>query len=245
MTKDYAKRPRRTATRNSRHQPTRKQLPGWLWMIGGILVGTLVMSVVNHGGSPRPVSVAEESPLPEINDDTPKPRFDFYTLLKESEVIVPDEPIAPATPVEVPLPSVEPDSDTATAVAARDTPQPATSQPVPDTAARSAEPAPLPADTKPATEPEKVVTSAPQPVPPSEVYLLQAGSFKSATDADTLRAKLLMLNMQARVETVNLKPGETWHRVQVGPFSNTQSLADARNTLQQNGIASIQVQKKR
>ncbi|MEA3299073.1 MAG: SPOR domain-containing protein, partial [Pseudomonadota bacterium] len=85
----------------------------------------------------------------------------------------------------------------------------------------------------------------PQPAPPREVYLLQAGSFKSASDADTLRVRLLLLNMQARVETVSPRPGETWHRVQVGPFNNTQSLSSARSVLQQNGIASIQVKKTR
>lgn len=210
-------------------------------MIGGVLVGTLVMSIVNHVGSPEPLPVAEEPPPPEVNDGAPKPRFDFYTLLKESEVIVADEPIVPATPVDVPLPSVEPSDDAPAAVAATARPQPAT----PDGSIDRTEPPPRPEDKPRPAEPEKVATSAPQPAPPSEVYLLQAGSFKNATDADTLRVRLLLLNMQARVETVDLRPGETWHRVQVGPFGNTQSLADARNVLQQNGIASIQVKKKR
>ncbi|HLS97895.1 MAG: SPOR domain-containing protein [Porticoccaceae bacterium] len=267
MTRDYAKRTRRpSGARNTRHQPSRKTLPGWLWMVGGVLVGALVMTVADHIRSPAPEeSVVEPEPVA-VDDDAPKPRFDFYTLLKESEVIVPDEETAPAPPVAMPLPT-NPDTENATAADTKPT-EPAAGQ-LPSVAATATQLKTQPpdaaiAEAKPTTAPKPEATAAPrteekpapevaatppppppQPAPPREVYLLQAGSFKSASDADTLRVRLLLLNMQARVETVSPRPGETWHRVQVGPFNNTQSLSSARSVLQQNGIASIQVKKTR
>lgn len=267
MTRDYAKRTRRpSGARNTRHQPSRKTLPGWLWMVGGVLVGALVMTVADHLRNPPPEPMVVESAPAAVDDGAPKPRFDFYTLLKESEVIVPDEETGSPTPVAIPLPT-NPDTQNATALDTK-AKDPATAQ-LPSVAATATQLKTAPADTStpetPATEAPKAAPAPeptstprpapqvaspsppppPQPEPPREVYLLQAGSFKSASDADTLRVRLLLLNMQARVETVSPRPGETWHRVQVGPFNNTQSLASARSVLQQNGIASIQVKKTR
>ncbi|KJS08165.1 MAG: hypothetical protein VR73_06850 [Gammaproteobacteria bacterium BRH_c0] len=252
MNRDYAKPSRRpNKARNTRHQPTRKTAPGWLWLVAGALVGALVMNLVLQiDRQEAEPSVAEEPPLEEDNDTMPKPRFDFYTLLKESEVIIADETDIPATPVEMPKPTPVPEADTENIRVAdtAKTPKPETQMP-----SVAAATAPPPAadvtakadNAKPATpaETEKAPAPPPQPSPPKEVYLLQAGAFKSANDAENLRVKLLFLNVQAKVETVSPRPGETWHRVQVGPFSNTQSLGDARTVLQQNGIPSIQVKK--
>lgn len=102
--------------------------------------------------------------------------------------------------------------------------------------ASDADPLPSPADT--------TTGQAQSQAPPGEVYVLQAGSFRSASDADTLRARLILLNMQASVEKVSPRPGETWHRVLVGPFSDTQRLGNARRELRQNGIDSIQVKRR-
>ncbi len=72
-----------------------------------------------------------------------------------------------------------------------------------------------------------------------EVYILQAGSFKSAQDADSLRASLIFLNLSAHVEKVHSSKGGTWHRVLVGPFESSSKLAHARTTLLQNGIDNL------
>lgn len=254
MNRDYAKPSRRpNKARNTRHQPTRKTAPGWLWLVAGALVGALVMNLVLQAGKEdAEPTVAEAPPEVEANGKMPKPRFDFYTLLKESEVIIADEAGTPATPVEMPTPTPMPEPDTdniaetaAAKTAKSETQMPsvaAATSPTPDAANK-----PKAEEAKPATTlaPAQTVASKPppQPDPPREIYILQAGAFKSANDAENLRVKLIFLNMQARVETVSPRPGETWHRVQVGPFSDTQSLANARNVLQQNGISSIQVKK--
>jgi cell division protein FtsN len=83
----------------------KKPLPGWLWLITGLLLGAFVSGLfwlqgqsadVAGGewvgakpdrppqGKPQPVRPAE---LP----SPPKPRFDFYTMLPKMEVVVPDD----------------------------------------------------------------------------------------------------------------------------------------------------------
>ncbi len=190
MTRDYAKSRGRSKARNTRrkNQPP-ATAPGWLWLLAGILVGALVTGLIRLGEPPAQEETDEVADMEADQQDSAQPRFDFYTLLKESEVIVPDggeEPPVADTPEQVP-------------------------------------------ETPPASD---------------VVFMLQAGSFKTAGDADTQRARLLLLNMDASVETVTPRPGETWHRVLVGPFTSTRKLGEARATLAQNGIESIQLRRK-
>jgi cell division protein FtsN len=102
---------------------------------------------------------------------TPKPRFDFYKLLQESETIVP----------------------------ATETIN----------------------DDKPAQE-------------QTTEYILQVGSFPRVEDADKLRAQLILLNLDANIERVEIRKGEVWHRVVVGPFKNQNDLTSARSQLVKN-----------
>ena len=76
------------------------------------------------------------------------------------------------------------------------------------------------------------------------IYILQAGSFKSAADADRLRAKLILLGMDTKVEEVTGKGDGTWHRVQVGPFVSRSKLSKARNTLISNNIETLLLKRK-
>lgn len=69
--------------------------------------------------------------------------------------------------------------------------------------------------------------------------IIQTGSFKSAQDADHRRAQLILLGLEAQIQAVELKPGETWHRVQIGPFSNRSNLNTTQTTLAQNKIEHI------
>lgn len=71
------------------------------------------------------------------------------------------------------------------------------------------------------------------------IYYLQAGSFKQASDADTLRAKLLLQGLSVSVEKTTNKNGQEWHRVVAGPFDTRSKLAKARGILASNEINSI------
>lgn len=83
---------------------TRKPLPGWLWLITGFAMGLVVAFFVYLDGqqslkearlqalgkAPAVLSAdqAEQSTQPA---KPAKPKFDFYTLLPELEVLVPEE----------------------------------------------------------------------------------------------------------------------------------------------------------
>ena len=69
-------------------------------------------------------------------------------------------------------------------------------------------------------------------------YLLQAGSFRRSEDADRLRAKLLLLGLEATTQPVT-SSGSTWHRVLVGPFESRSNMSAARATLIHEGIDTL------
>ncbi len=65
------------------------------------------------------------------------------------------------------------------------------------------------------TTPE-VVTSVPEPEP--KEFVLQAGSFRSVSDAESVRASLLLQDLPVSMVPVTLADG-TWYRVVVGPYA--------------------------
>ena len=62
----------------------------------------------------------------------------------------------------------------------------------------------------------------------TELYLLQAGSFKQRDDADRRRAELLLLGLEPKIEETNGDNGR-WFRVYVGPFESRSRMARARS----------------
>ena len=102
MTQDFAKKPRRKAPRAPQKKPKPKsQVPAWVWLFTGTMVGAFVMFLTYLGGLPSsestaitatnaPVKVASATP-PSARQDSaiPKPRFDFYQLLEEDQVETP------------------------------------------------------------------------------------------------------------------------------------------------------------
>ncbi len=175
MPRDYAKKNR---SQNRRRAPAKPSVPGWVWLLIGSVLGAFIMFLIYLADVvPPPAKVEKPAPAkPKVTrtqdeEKVPKPRFDFYKLLQESEVIVPA--------------------------------------------------------TEPAQTVEKVTTTQPDTME----YILQVGSFRNDTDADKLRAQLILLNLDARIEKVTIRNGELWHRVIVGPFQDQSRLASARSTL--------------
>lgn len=195
MPRDYAKhspRKRKPSARSNVRTSAIGRIPGWTWLLAGLFLGILLMSLVRFWESPHADLSKAIKEITSTNTNTKttnkqKPRFDFYTLLRESEVIVPDMEQNPL---------------------------------------RANHDLPVVADAV------------------DEALLLQAGSFRDAGDADSLRVRLLLLNMDVRVETAGVGPGDTWHRVLVGPFQSQSTLANARAALLQNGIDSIVLKRK-
>lgn len=110
--RDYAKR---TTSRKKTVQ--KKPLPGWLWLLAGLLVGLFVAFLVylqQQGGIGAPIKRVS-APSPSVTTDTravTKPKatkppskedeinFDFYNILPEQEVVIPDSAKARSLPPE-------------------------------------------------------------------------------------------------------------------------------------------------
>jgi len=209
MAKDFASRQRKRTT-PEKNETTRSRgasprtveeepvdvsfwdrLPGWGWLTLGLVAGFLA-AILSQPSSQTPLQAkppliaAEVKKVPQAkNEEKPKeapakakdqstPRFDFYTLLPESEVVAPEIEAYKSTPRE-----------------AEDQPR----------------------------------------------YMLQVGSFRSAADAKRQEERLKSLGYdRIRVSEVETGSGDTWHRVQVGPYQDRRLLARAQNDLAKAGL---------
>lgn len=71
-------------------------------------------------------------------------------------------------------------------------------------------------------------------------YLIQAGAFRSAADAEALKARIALTGEVARVESAQVEGG-TIHRVRLGPYPNAGSLARAKQALDSHGIEAVAI----
>ncbi|WP_193163116.1 SPOR domain-containing protein [Microbulbifer hainanensis] len=65
---------------------------------------------------------------------------------------------------------------------------------------------------------------------PQMTYILQAASFRDKAEAEKLRARLMLANLDVKVES-NTDSRGTWNRVLVGPYENSSEVSAARETL--------------
>ncbi|SFB59544.1 Cell division protein FtsN [Pseudomonas sp. NFIX10] len=162
--------------------------------------------------------IAEANKTPPSPTQPVKPKYDFYTLLPESEVIVPPDAVPEKT-----LP----------------TPQ------VPTTPVTPAEAAKI--DTARAQAALAGITPPPAPpvqkAAPVTKFFLQAGSFRKEADADKVRAQIILLGQSVAVESGTVKD-ETWYRVLVGPFSNREELTKAQKQLAGSGFSNLLLQQR-
>lgn len=73
------------------------------------------------------------------------------------------------------------------------------------------------------------------PAPDKEEWWLQVAALKNAEDADALRAKLTLLNLNAVVQATTTG-GAPLHRVRVGPFRGQDAAESASETLTVNNF---------
>jgi cell division protein FtsN len=69
-----------------------------------------------------------------------------------------------------------------------------------------------------------------------ETFYIQTGSFQSVAEAESLKARLALLGLEASIQMRNLPDRGIWHRVRVGPYSDVEELNRIREVLKQNGI---------
>jgi cell division protein FtsN len=214
MGRDYAARNRRPAARAA-------GLPGWVWLVAGLSMGLVVACIVYIGRPTQPMPMAPaggaggdggERKIAKTKVEIPpveEPRFDFYTLLEKEQVVVPGES-RPRPPTQKPARPIAP---------------PSPPSPVPNGGVAAVTPgtiAPVPATSPPG----------------ATRYLVLAGSFKESANAEAHRAKLALVGVEARIETVGTQDGVTLHRVRIGPANSLEQAESIASRLKGQGFDS-------
>ena len=74
--------------------------------------------------------------------------------------------------------------------------------------------------------------------PDAGLYILQAGSFQSFTDADRRKAELALLGMESQIQKVTIDDRQ-WHRVRLGPYDELNDVQRARRKLRKADIDAL------
>lgn len=187
--------------RRSKNQAKRngsRGFPGWALLLVGLVGGVVIAAVLllRNGGDvkqllPQPdpearAPVATEEPVAQDAPEPRKPKYDFYDVLRDKEVVIPDAEL--------------------------------------DAQARAEAQAPAP---------EAAPSDGPR-------FLIQAGAFRSSSDAEALKARIALTGEIARVETADVD-GATLYRVRLGPYPNAASLAAAKRALGDHGIEALAI----
>jgi len=69
-------------------------------------------------------------------------------------------------------------------------------------------------------------------------YMMQAGSFRNAADAERHKARLASLGIESQIEKAKVG-NAIWHRVKVGPYNTPSSVSTIKDLLEKNGIGVI------
>ncbi|WP_114240906.1 SPOR domain-containing protein [Dyella sp. C9] len=229
-------------------------MPGWGWAVIGILIGAVLMFAArshlpmaprpNDGPQPNAQATAqrgsdagaagnESTSATDSSAAAPKkPQYDFYSVLSEKEVRIPDAVISAQAKAE--QQQKQQAAQQAAQAAAQQQAQVAAQKPAPGPAAVSEAITPAPESAVHAQAPATPAAASPA----GGGYLLQVGAFPSPADAETLKAKLAMQGFVANVAPVSVN-GQTYNRVRLGPFHSATELESAKQRLASAGINAI------
>jgi cell division protein FtsN len=188
---------RRTPAGATRRSAPRAPLPAWAWLATGLALGAIAVAVFDivreklaapaaAAAVPAVLAVPADrappprkpAPRPAASTAPPEKRFEFYDMLPNFEVVVPEEDGA-----------VRPDQ-----------------------------------------------TAAAVTVP--GVYVLQAGSYSSRSEADKAQARLQTLGIAAQVQKITVDERQ-YHRVRIGPIETLPELNRTRQNLRRAGIEAL------
>ncbi|CEP34730.1 MULTISPECIES: SPOR domain-containing protein [Halomonadaceae] len=236
--KPAARRGATSQRKSSRSSGGGFRLPGWLWGLAGMAAG-FFLAQHQHGTAPwqeQPSETPQATVMPKPSGSEERaaareteeaaepsmPTFEFYTLLPETEVIAPGVSL-PSSVVRPEAPEQAADSAAASGAAGDD--------PIAQVIAANTRPE----DQVSAAQENEAATNTPGR------YMLQAASFREASDAEQLRGRLRNLSLLAEISEVQAD-GNTWHRVQVGPYEDTRELNRAQDLMNTQGIEPLLIQ---
>ena len=187
-------------------------------------------AATNEDGEAIAPDTATDSAKPEA--DKPKQtQYDFYTLLPGEGVQMSDAELAASAKAEAEAQAKaaqQPDPAT-TATADGSLPAPIAETPTATSAASTA-----------TTTSTAATTTTAAATADDSRYLLQAGAFGASGDAETVKAKIAMLGLNARVESAQIG-GKTVYRVRMGPYGSASELAEAKSKLAGGGLPAMAV----
>lgn len=265
---------RRGKTQAKRNSGGDSGLPGWAWMVLGILLAVVAILVApkylksggdgffrpqaNPDAQPAPVASADEEPIASDEDkpakkpaeaDKKDTDYDFYTLLPGKEVPMSDAELAASERAEAKRAATQQKPEPAAATASTE-PAPATTPALPK-----------PVDT--ATTSPAPTTTAPSPAatPASATPAATASTATSAPVDDGTRYLLQAGAFQASGQAEEMKAkiammgvsarvesasigGKTVYRVRMGPYGTASDLADAKRKLSAGGLPAMAIKVK-
>jgi len=193
----------------------RQPWPAWIWLGIGVLLGLTLAALVlikdwapmlrkKNLPQPNAEATAPKESEAAVADEAarkptpPKKTFDFYSVLPEMEVVIPDAELSAKARAE----------------------QQRQQQAIQQSQNANATPTATP--------------------PPSESgrYVLLAGSYADPKAADEAKAKLAMLGVVAKVQSITIN-GKAWNRVMVGPYANASDTEAAKKSLADSGVKAI------
>lgn len=84
--------------------------------------------------------------------------------------------------------------------------------------------------------PNPLPAAAPQTPQSTARYIVQVASLKDSNVADSFKAKLALDGFNVHVKPIVNSSGNTWYRVQIGPYNNYDDASDVLNTLRKDNF---------
>ena len=69
-------------------------------------------------------------------------------------------------------------------------------------------------------------------------FFLQIAAFRDAKDAESLKARLAFLGLQANISSIDAQ-NTLWHRVQLGPFNDKKDMGEMEELLKGHGFSGL------
>lgn len=217
-----------------------KSLPGWLWLVSGVVIGGFVSFIIylklnvpidaidaNNKQVKSEKKLANESTSTKTEQKAAEPNkqgkeyFQFYNILPNREVVLPDSDKATANDKAVSGKNQIENGSKITKDIQSDS-------------------------TKSKSEKVEQDNQREKHQTPREinyVYTLQIGSFLSFKDADKRKANLALLGIGSRIHAIKTN-NRTHYRVLVGPYDNINRVNEIDAAMKANNIKTLLLKEK-